>query len=290
MHARGRASHTPLKRAYLAATVPRSVRSARAVIVPSEFVAGIGAGPHRRRSPSRSWSSTTGWPPPRPHARDRGPRAVRPRGPARPVPSHHLPPQEPRRAGRRLRPRRTPSSRTRSWCCRADQGRATDALRARIDDLGLTARVRWLGRIPAADLAGALPQRLGRRGALALRGLRPARGRGHGLRRARPRRGRHRPPGGGRRGGGARGPRRRQRRGPWRWPISWTTAPGERRWPLPDRREPTRSAGPPTPPRWPRCTARPSTERAGREWVACGASCRVGDPMALDTALESTHG
>jgi alpha-1,3-rhamnosyl/mannosyltransferase len=149
----GRASHSPLKRAYLAATVPRSVRSARAVIVPSEFVrASVLA--HTDAAPESVVVVHHGvarHPAPTPESvvRERYDlvgRLVLYPAITYPHKNHAVLVDAFARVAREQPDVLLVLS--------GRPGPRDGALRARIDDLGLTARVRWLGRIPAADLAG----------------------------------------------------------------------------------------------------------------------------------------
>ena len=143
----------------------------------------------------------------------------------------------------RVRPQH-PDARARAH--RAAPAAPRRALRPAWRRPGLADRVRRLGRVPDADVAGLLRPGRGRGGALALRGLRAPRHRGDGRRRAGGGGRRHRPPRGARRRRRARGSRRRRGPGRPRCPTSWPTPTAGRRprcpGPGPGRRSFTRAA------------------------------------------------
>jgi len=149
----GRASHSALKRAYLAATVPRSVRSARAVIVPSEFVrASVLA--HTEAAPESVVVVHHGvapHPDPTPEGvvrerYDLGGRLVLYPAITYPHKNHAVLVDAFARV--------TEGYPDALLVLTGRPGPCDSELRARIDALGLAPRVRWLGRISAADLAG----------------------------------------------------------------------------------------------------------------------------------------
>lgn len=147
------ATHGSLKRAYLAAAVPRSVRAARCTVVPSEFVrravlARLGVDPstvvvvphgvevHVSPTPSEVVRAR--------HRLD-GPVVLYP-AITYPHKNHALLLDAFREVVRRV-----PDA---LLVLPGGRGSEEEAVRAQVERLGLTERVRRTGRIPAADLAG----------------------------------------------------------------------------------------------------------------------------------------
>lgn len=147
-----RATHGTLKRAYLSAVVPRSVRAARAVVVPSEFVrrtllSRLDADPARVVVVPHGVETTPAT----------GTEALAERygidGPVVLYPAITYPHKNHAVLldAFALVLRSTPDA---LLVLTGGRGGAEEEVRVRIDRLGLEDRVRRTGRIPAADLAG----------------------------------------------------------------------------------------------------------------------------------------
>ena len=243
-----------VKVAYLRAVLPRSARTADVLTTPSVAAADRVAerlGVARRPDPPGA---------PRPGAR--GVRARGPRGggagPGRlgpgptvdPVPGHHLPPQEPRRAGGRLRPAGGRPPRRRPG---ADRGRGPGRGGGPRRGRGQRRRRPDPPHRPGPPGRPRRPALRGGRGGVPvpLRGLRGGGPGGHGPRGAGGGGRRHRPAGGG--GRRRRAGRPRRRRGLGRRPGAHPRRPRPRRPRLGDRG---------------RARARTFTNRAGAEALA----------------------